>query len=300
MIDPPILLPMRGRTNPPRIAAVPPIGGGVWPHDESLDQRACGDDRRQGRMLSRAAPGLTRAPREERPEHDAERAGEPHEGRRRQVVDPLARGPGIARHQEEHQARPDDPLDVHEGHEDLIGVGNEDDGERARPGEAGQRATRRKRPARDVERDRHGARDKKSGPVGGVDRHGEEGHHPQDRVQVPGKRLRERVPAVHVGPVVEIGVLGPELGMGDRPGPAQAEDDGAHGEDQVAGGMGHGAREGSPRIQAALFCDALDHLKKQIPIAVSDTAIPTNFMMAPAVSWSIAGVNPAIRRGAYS
>jgi hypothetical protein len=40
-------------------------------------------------------------------------------------------------------------------------------------------------------------------------------------------------------------------------------------------------------------------LKKQIPSAASDTAIPVIFMMIPAISWSSAGEKPATSRGAY-
>jgi hypothetical protein len=47
-------------------------------------------------------------------------------------------------------------------------------------------------------------------------------------------------------------------------------------------------------------CEERYHLKKQYKSAAIETAMPAAFMMTPAASWSSAGLNPEIRRGAYS
>ena len=120
-------------------------------------------------------------------------------------------------------------------------------------------------------------------------------------MQVPRVGERKAAPAHHVGPLVEVPVLGPELGMREGPRAPERQDGRAGEQDRRARRLGKRAPEPPRGVQApAPWLEDLDHLKKHMPSAASDTSMPEIFMMMPAVSWSSAGENPAISRGAYS
>ena len=80
---------------------------------------------------------------------------------------------GSRRNEEEDEAGRDDPLQVHDVHEDLVGVGDEDDRQRTGTAESGQRGALGERAAGDVEREGPGASDEEGGPVRGIDAHRE-------------------------------------------------------------------------------------------------------------------------------
>jgi hypothetical protein len=174
---------------------------------------------------------------------------------------PLAGAGGIDREEDQHEARAQDPLQVHEVEEHLVGLGHQDDGERAETREARERAPRGQREAADVERRKRRRTDEDRRRQERVDMRRQERHGAQHRVEIASHGIQEGARTLRHRLLVEDAVLGPELRVRPGFGAPKPEDRGANSDDRPQRRILEEAACSARRLHRAVTgSDSLDHL----------------------------------------